>query len=117
MTSSRKTCLNIRKNVSPKYGQDNVSGGVSVLCWLAVPVADVNGNRLEFGNKTNSKSVIWSSSVTNARISEMSDHYRVSLYMRLRCPNVKLLVGPYVGPGVACNIWKRGTTYCLMRSP
>ena len=29
-------------------GQDQVSGGVSVLCWLAAPVAMFNG---KFGNK------------------------------------------------------------------
>ena len=39
MTSSGKNGLNIRTNASPKWGQDQVSGGVSVLCWLAAPVA------------------------------------------------------------------------------
>ena len=32
-------------------GQDQVSGGVSVLCWLAAPVAMFYGNLLKFGNK------------------------------------------------------------------
>ena len=33
--------LNIRTNASPKMGQDKVSGGVRVLCWLAAHVANV----------------------------------------------------------------------------
>ena len=37
-------------------GQDQVSGGVSVLCWLAAPVAMFYGNLqnlvIKFGNKT-----------------------------------------------------------------
>ena len=32
-------------------GQDQVSGGVSVLCWLAAPVAMFYGNLSQFGNK------------------------------------------------------------------
>ena len=32
-------------------GQDQVSGGVSVPCWLAAPVAMFYGNLPEFGNK------------------------------------------------------------------
>ena len=32
-------------------GQDQVSGGVSVLCWLAAPVAMFHGNLSKFGNK------------------------------------------------------------------
>ena len=32
-------------------GQDEVSGGVSVLCWLAAPVAMFYGNLSKFGNK------------------------------------------------------------------
>ena len=39
-TSSEKIGLNIRTHASPKVGQDQVSGGVSVLCWHAAPVAD-----------------------------------------------------------------------------
>ena len=35
MTSSGKNGLNIRTNASPKWDRDQVSGGVSVLCWLA----------------------------------------------------------------------------------
>ena len=47
MTSSGKNGLNIRTNASPglsQIGQDQVSGGVSVLCWLAAPVAIFHGH-------------------------------------------------------------------------
>ena len=40
-TSSREIGLDIRKYARPKVGQDQVSGGVSVLCWHAAPVAYV----------------------------------------------------------------------------
>ena len=40
-TSSGEIGLEIRKHASPKVGQDQVSGGVSVLCWHAAPVAYV----------------------------------------------------------------------------
>ena len=40
-TSSGEICLNIRTHASPKVGQDQVSGVVSVLCWHAAPVAYV----------------------------------------------------------------------------
>ena len=39
MTSSGKNGLNIRTKCKSQMGQDQVSGGVSVLCWLAAPVA------------------------------------------------------------------------------
>ena len=58
---------------------DQVSGGVSVLCWLAAPVS------LFYGNLRNlviwSKSVIRSSLVISSQIGIMSDQLRVSLYM------------------------------------
>ena len=38
-TSSGEMGLDIRTYASPKVGQDQVSGGVSVLCWHAAPVA------------------------------------------------------------------------------
>ena len=60
-------------------GQDQVSGGVSVLCWLAAPVAMFYGNLQNLVIR--SKSVIKSSSVINLRIGIMSDQLRVSLYM------------------------------------
>ena len=40
-TNSGKICLDIRTHASPKVGQDQVSGGVSVICWHAAPVANV----------------------------------------------------------------------------
>ena len=40
-TSSGEIGLDIRTHASPKVGQDQVSGGVSVLCWRAAPVAFV----------------------------------------------------------------------------
>ena len=39
MTVQGKNGLNIKTNASPKMGQDLASGGVSVLCCLAAPVA------------------------------------------------------------------------------
>ena len=40
-TSSGEIGLDIKTHASPKVGQDQVSGGVSVLCWHAAPVAYV----------------------------------------------------------------------------
>ena len=40
-TSSGEIGLDIRTHASPKVGQDQVSGGVSVLCWHAAPIAYV----------------------------------------------------------------------------
>ena len=56
-TSSGEMGLNIRTLASPKVGQDQVSGGVSVLSWHAAPVANVQWKPLAirqkvyFGNK------------------------------------------------------------------
>ena len=60
-------------------GQDQGSGGVSVLCWLAAPVAMFYGNLKILVIR--SKSVIKSSSVISSQIGVMSDQLRVSLYM------------------------------------
>ena len=60
-------------------GQDQVTGGVSVLCWLAAPVAMFYGNVQN--SVTRSKSVLKSSSVISSQIDVMSDQLRVSLYM------------------------------------
>ena len=49
-TSSGEIGLDIRTHASPKVGQDQVSGGVSVLCWHAAPVAYVLWN---LSNKNN----------------------------------------------------------------
>ena len=43
-TSSGDIGLTIRILASPKVGQDQVSGGVSVLCWHAAPVEMFYGN-------------------------------------------------------------------------
>ena len=40
-TSSGEIGLDMRTHASPKVGQDQVSGGLSVLCWHAAPVAYV----------------------------------------------------------------------------
>ena len=51
MTSSGKNGLIIRNNFKSQMGQGQVSGGVSVLCWLAAPDAMFYGNLPKFGNK------------------------------------------------------------------
>ena len=40
-TSSGEIELDIRTHASPKVGQNQVSRGVSVLCWHAAPVANI----------------------------------------------------------------------------
>ena len=79
MTSSGKNGLNIRTNASPEWDRTRVSGGVSVLCWLAAPVAMFYGNLQN--SVIRSRSVLKSSSVINSQIGVMSDQLRVSLYM------------------------------------
>ena len=71
-TSSGDIGLNIRTLASPKVGQDQVSGGVSVLCWHAAPVANVPWKPLAIlGKKSNS--VIRSRSVIGSKIGVMPD--------------------------------------------
>ena len=53
-TSSGEIGLDIRTYASPKVGQDQVSGGVSVLCWHAAPVAHVLWKPSQLGKKSNS---------------------------------------------------------------
>ena len=60
-------------------GQDQVYVGVSVLCWLAAPVAMFYGNPQNYVIRA--KSVIKSSSVISSQIGLMSDQLMVSLYM------------------------------------
>ena len=55
-----------------------MSGGVSVLCWLAAPVAMFYGNLQNLVIK--SKSVKKSSSVISSQIGVKSDQLSVSLY-------------------------------------
>ena len=78
-TSSRKIGLDIRKHASSKVGQDQVPGGVSVLCWYATPVAYVLWKpctiwyKVKFGNKVQ---------ISNGKkIGVMSYQWRVSLYV------------------------------------
>ena len=52
---------------------------ISVLCWLAAPVAMFYGNLQN--SVIRSKSVLKSSSVINTQIGVMSDQLRVSWYM------------------------------------
>ena len=48
-TSLGEIGLDIRTHASPKVGQDQVSGGVSVPCWHATPVAYILLKPLQFG--------------------------------------------------------------------
>ena len=75
MKCSGKNGLNIRTNASPKWGQDQVSGEISVLCWLAPPVAMFYGNLQN--SVIRSKSVLKSSSVISSQIGVMSDQLHV----------------------------------------
>ena len=61
--------------------QDQVSGGVSVLCWIAAPVAMFYGNPQNLLMRSKSVTCIKSSSVISSQIGVMSDQLRVSLYM------------------------------------
>ena len=80
MTSSGENGFNKNKCKS-QIGQDRVSGGVSVFCWLAASVSMFYGKLPKFGNKV--KSVIRSSSVISSQIGVMSDQLRVSMYMAM----------------------------------
>ena len=59
--------------------QDQVSGGVSILFWLAAPVAMFYGNLQNLVIR--SKSVIKPSSVISSQIVVISDQLRLSLYV------------------------------------
>ena len=49
-TSSGEIGLDIRTHASPKVGQDQVSGGVSVLCWqMPHPLHMFYGNLVQLG--------------------------------------------------------------------
>ena len=83
-TSSAEIGLEIRTHASPKVGQDQVSGGVSVLCWHRLQMFYGNltqlGKKVKFGNKVQISK--------GSKISVMSHRWRVS-----------------------CNIRERGTSY------
>ena len=51
MISSGKSWSQHYNKCKSKIGQDHVSGGVSVLCWLAASIAMFYGNLPKFGNK------------------------------------------------------------------
>ena len=87
-TSSGEIGLDIRTHASPKVGQDQVSGGVSIPCWHATPVADALW-KLIFGEM--------SMSVIMSQTGIMSNRYSISLVStgrtnasskrnRTRCP-------------------------------
>ena len=46
----RKELFQHKNKRKSQMGQDQVSRGVSVLCWLAAPVAVFFGNLSKFGN-------------------------------------------------------------------
>ena len=73
----RKEWSQHKNKCRSQMGQDQVSGGVSVLCWLAAPVAMFY--RILQNLVIRSKSVIKSSSVISSQIGLMSDQLRVSL--------------------------------------
>ena len=67
-----------QKNIcKSNMGQDQVSGGVSVLCWHAAPLQMIYRNLSQLGKKSNS--VIWSRSVMRSKIVVMPDQWRVLL--------------------------------------
>ena len=74
----RKEWSQHKNKCKSQIGQDQVSGGVSVLCWLAAPVAMFYGNLQNLVIR--SKTVMKSSSVKSSQIGVMSDQLRVSLY-------------------------------------
>ena len=80
-TSPGKNGLNTRTNASPKcksqIGQDQMSGGVSVICWLAAPVAMFYGNLPKFGNKVKIGNKVQFGD--RLKIGVMFDQLRVSL--------------------------------------
>ena len=78
-TSSGDIGLNKRTFASPEVGQDQVSRGVSALCWHAAPVANVLWKPSQLGKKLNS--VIRSRSVIGSKIGIMPNQWRVSLKM------------------------------------
>ena len=80
-----------------QMGQDQVSGGVSVLCWLTAPVVISSMGT----SVIRSKSVLKSSSVISSQIGVMSDQLRVSLYIMVMTQNVMW----HLGLGRLHNIW------------
>ena len=75
----RKERSQHKNKFKSQMGHDQVSGGVSVLCWLAAPVDKFYGNLQNLVIR--SKSVIKSSSVISSQIGVLSYQLSVSLYM------------------------------------
>ena len=65
-------------------GQGQVSGGVSVLCWLAAPVAMFYGNLQN--SVITSKSVLKSSSVISLQIIQM--YYIYIIFLDVKGANI-----------------------------
>ena len=70
-TSSGEIGLNFRILASPKVGQDQVSGGVTILCWMPQSLQMFYENLSQLGKKSNS--VIRSRSVIGSKIDVMPD--------------------------------------------
>ena len=80
-TSSGEIGLNIRTLASPEEGQDQVSGGVSVLCKHAAPVARKNRST-EGCSKLKSPET---RQVQEILVSTL-EHLQVPKWDRTRCP-------------------------------
>ena len=60
--------VNIRTHDSPKAGQDQVSGGVSVICWYTTPLQIFDWSLMQLDKKSNSvikqyAPIIWSEDI------------------------------------------------------
>ena len=79
-TSSGGIGLNIRTIASPKVGQDQVSGGVSVPCRHVTPVADSDNTYLglRFENVVNQGNVLTKTHVwpSKAKHNEAKEKHR-----------------------------------------
>ena len=73
----RKEWSQYKNKCKSQMRQDQVSGGVSVLCWLAAPVAMFYENLPKFGNKVKIGNNVQFGD--RFKIGVMSDQLRVSL--------------------------------------
>ena len=105
-TSTGEIGLDIRTHARPKVGQDQVSGGVSVPCRHATPVADALRKPISCEM---SDSVKMSSPVIMSQTGKMSDRYRVSLVSTVE----QMQVPKGTGPGVRRS--KRPLLACRAR--
>ena len=92
-TSSGEIGLDVITHASPKVGQDQVSGGVSVPCWHSIPFADALWKPI-FGKMSDS---VIMSGPGMSQTGIMSNRYRMPLVStsrtnaspkrdRTRCP-------------------------------